>query len=323
MMRRLALALIVLGACDSVGASLFSLGTFEREFPGSLSPVEIPGFEARELLDASNVEALVEILGYDVPALVSAGANFADLQSVVEATRAIGMPIEDRDESIRALLSSIASLYVNETLNNPDKGIFVRIDLSTMFDDPLDYDRLERSIRERAHGVPVGIEVTRRMETIDEVFLSNLELVALVRSGWLASLQVTEIGLRTLMLAEELRVRSGMGLQGSLYDPERMEGCMEDRQVRIQGLEQLAIALRSLADDAEWVEILDAEIESDHPICAWRTELRSPELVDVLAEDQGLEIRIRVRTLLPREPFLLGGYLWFDSESININLSEF
>jgi hypothetical protein len=323
MRRALVLASLLLASCDSVAAGFFALGTFQREFPASLDPVQIPGFDVKDLLAPGNVEILLEALGYDVEALVQAGADLDDLQSVVVAARHLGDPLPRHDERIRSLLAAFASLYVNGLLTNPEKGIFVSIDLGALFEEPFDYGRLEASIRERAHSVPVGVQVIRRMQTIDEVFISNIELVALVRSGWLASLRVTEIGLRTLLVEEKLRVLSGMGLSGSLYDPERMEGCVEPLQERITGLERIEIAIRSLADDAEWVHILNADVDPAAPICAWGTSLRSPELIDVLAQDQGLDIRVRVRTLLPEAPFLLGGYLWFDSESVNINAGEF
>jgi hypothetical protein len=323
MRRALFVAALVLVACDAVGAGFFTLGTFQRSFPASLEPVEIPGFDVSELLDPPTLEQLAKALGYDVDELIDAGADFARLQSVVDATRAIGVPLDDQDATLRSLLAAIVSIYVNQTLTNEARGIFVKVDLSVALADPLDYDDLEGSLLERARTRPVGVEVIRRMETIDEVFIANTELVALVRSGWLASLRIREIGLRTLYAEEHLRVLAGMGLRGSLYDPSRMEGCGEPKQARIHGLEAIQIELRSLAEGAPWVEVLDTRIESDGPICAWKMTLRSPELVDVLSQDQGLDIRVRVWAHLPAKPFPLGGYLWFDSESVNISVGEF
>src|SRR5690606_22248638 len=101
------------------------------------------------------------------------------------------------------------------------------------------------------------------------------------------------------------------------------QGCVDETQRRMEGVERLSIALRSNAEDAAWIEILDEGLDSEDAICAWMTTLRSPELIQIISDDQGLELRVRVRTRLPAEPFLLGGYLWFDGESVTIRPGKF
>src|SRR5690606_4548956 len=134
MSRALVLACLLLASCESVGASFFALGTFEREFPASLDPVEIPGFDLDALLTPSNVALLAAALGYDVASLVEAGADFTDLQSVVAASEALGDPLARHDATIRALLASIATSYVNDLLTREDAGLFVEIGLGPLFE---------------------------------------------------------------------------------------------------------------------------------------------------------------------------------------------
>lgn len=324
-MRRLvlALALAALLACDSIGSNLFSLGTFERSFSAAIDVVEIPSFDVEALLTPENVEALVRALHYDPDELRRAGADFADLQSVVDASVRIGAPLAARDAELREILSLVAEHLASDALSNEPKGLFVRLEVGALFEEPLDYRRLEASLTERALRTPVDLEVIYRTESIDTLLSGKAEILDLARSGWLDSLRIVEVGLRTLAADELARRAEGEGIRKLLQDPARIQGCVDETQRRMEGIERLSIALRSNAEDAAWIEILDEGLDSEDAICAWMTTLRSPELIQIISDDQGLELRVRVRTRLPAEPFLLGGYLWFDGESVTIRPGKF
>jgi hypothetical protein len=316
--------ILLTAGCDPFSGSFFKIGGVERSMMMPIGRIEIGGVAREDVLNEAVVrDFLATELG--LPPDELGIEDFTDLNAVFDAVVARGVPEETFLDLLKSTVLENVALHL--AVAPPTEGEFsMDFDISAMNERTIDPNDVEGSILALLYETPVIITARRAAESIGDLVGDTVNIDGLVETFGVASIVVTELGIRSLTPAEV--ALDDADLVGRLTDEGTFEGCAED-QAALTFFERLSIELSPMDESSPAfaaVPLTSYEIEEGSSSACSIVD-STPEPMNValaLAPGSGgLEFEIVIAGELLEAPTTLAGYFRFDAAVEDIDETDF